>query len=330
MEKYLEDNENSPVKKDMLTFYFDVLHFRDIKEKLDKNYVVYAQVDEDGGFFVKLFCVNPSLRLRECMQRGRSSVLFSATLLPIQYYKKLLGAVDGDYDVYAKSVFNPDKCGLFIARDVTSKYTRRNDTEYLNIARYIYEVTKNRYGNYLVFFPSHQFLQQVYERYCEYFYDDQDTECILQEEHMDEEKRERFLFRFSVMTEDRNLLGFCVSGGIFSEGIDLKNDHLIGAIIIGTSLPQICPEREIVKRYFDEQGESGFDYAYKLPGINKVLQAAGRVIRTQDDIGIVVLLDERFEQNQYRRLFPHEWQNIESVKIDEISGRIEKFWNDWL
>ncbi|MCL2718688.1 MAG: ATP-dependent DNA helicase [Lachnospiraceae bacterium] len=340
MEKYLEANENSPVKKDMLTFYFDILHFRDVKEKLDKNYVVYAQIEENGGFFVKLFCVNPSANLREYMQRGRSAILFSATLLPITYYKKLLGANDGDYDVYAKSVFDPDKRGLFIALDVTSKYTRRNDTEYFNIARYIYEITKNRYGNYLIFFPSHLFLRQVYERYLEYFYNEQETECILQEEHMNEEERERFLRRFSGISEengsglpvhsDSNLLGFCVSGGIFSEGIDLKNDLLIGAIIVGTSLPQVCPEREILKRFFDEQGENGFDYAYKLPGINKVLQAAGRVIRTQEDVGIVALLDERFEQSQYRKLFPHEWQNIESVKIDEISDRVEKFWNDWL
>ena len=346
IETYLEDNENSPVKWDILPFYFDVLHFRNITEKLDKNYVVYAQLEESGGFFVKLFCVNPSANLRECMQKGRSSILFSATFLPIGYYKKLLGAVEGDYDVYAQSVFNPDKRGLFIALDVTSKYTRRNDTEYYNIARYIYEVTKNRYGNYLIFFPSHQFLKQVYERYMEYFFNGLETECILQEEFMDEEKRERFLMRFTKKQGDGSsafcttkaeepspcfsLLGFCVSGGIFSEGIDLKNDHLIGAIIVGTSLPQVCPEREILKRFFDEQGESGFDYAYKLPGINKVLQAAGRVIRTQDDVGIVVLLDERFDQSQYRRLFPHEWQNIETVKIDEVARRVEKFWDDWL
>ena len=331
MEKYLEDNENSPVKKEMQTFYFEVLNFRDVKEKLDENYVVYAQVEENGAFFVKLFCVNPSDQLREYMQRGRSSILFSATLLPIRYYKKLLGANDTDYDVYAKSVFNPDKCGLFIALDVTSKYTRRNETEYYNIARYIYEITKNRYGNYLIFFPSHQFLRQVYQSYREYFYREDEMECILQEGFMDEEKREQFLRRFAHTDEgDRSLLGFCISGGIFSEGIDLKNDHLIGAIIVGTSLPQVCPEREILKAYFDERGENGFDFAYKLPGMNKVLQAAGRVIRTQDDVGIVALLDERFEQSQYRKLFPHEWRNIESVSINEIAGRVEKFWNDWL
>ncbi|MCL2253881.1 MAG: ATP-dependent DNA helicase [Lachnospiraceae bacterium] len=349
MEKYLEDNENSPIKKDMLMFYFEVLHFLDIKEKLDDNYVVYALIEDDLSFMVKLFCVNPTNNLREYMQRGRASILFSATLLPIGYYRKLLGADAEDYDVYAQSVFDPNKRGLFIACDVTSKYTRRNETEYYNIARYLYEITKNRHGNYLTFFPSHQFLRKVYECYIEFFHDGAIVDLILQEEYMDEEKREDFLKRFSgyevqavPVIEGRtalskeaegishSLIGFCVSGGIFSEGIDLKNDNLIGAIIIGTSLPQVCPEREIIKRYFDEQGENGFDYAYKLPGINKVLQSAGRVIRTQDDIGIVVLLDERFIESRYRKLFPHEWRNIEIVKIDQVAGRVEKFWNDWL
>jgi Rad3-related DNA helicase len=149
---------------------------------------------------------------------------------------------------------------------------------------------------------------------------------------MDEGKREDFLrcFASDERPEDRSLLGFCVSGGIFGEGIDLKNDSLIGAIIVGTGLPQVCPEREIIKDYFDGQGGDGFAYAYKYPGINKVLQAAGRVIRTAEDVGIVALLDERFLQWGYRRLFPREWKNTEVVKLDEIAKRVEKFWDDWL
>lgn len=328
MEKYLEDNENSPFKKELLLFYFEVFHFLDIKENLDDNYVVYAMLNDDESFIIKLFCVNPSDKLREYMQRGRSSILFSATFFPVGYYKKLLGAAEGDYDVYAKSVFNPNKRAVFIAHDVTSMYSRRNDTEYYNIACYLHEITKNRYGNYMVFFPSYQFLREVYKRFYEYFYDEQNFDLLLQEGHMDEGMRESFLRCFFENT--KSIIGFCVSGGIFSEGIDLKNEHLIGAIIVGTSLPQVCAEREILKHYFDGQGENGFDYAYRLPGINKVLQAAGRVIRTQDDIGIVALLDERFLKQQYRRFFPPEWDNIEAVTISQIAGRVEKFWNDWL
>ena len=341
MEDYLEEHETSPVRQEILEFYFEVSHFLSIYELVDENYVTYTQMNGDGSFFIKLFCVNPSNNLRECMMRGRSTILFSATLLPIQYYKTLLGAEEGDYEVYAKSVFQPDKRGLYIGSDVTSKYTRRSEMEYYNIASYIYETVKNRHGNYMVFFPSHAFLREVYDSFTEYFSEDA-IECIVQEDYMNERSREEFLSRFTgnedcnlesvihmdiEVEEEKILLGFCVMGGIFSEGIDLKNDSLIGAIIVGTGLPQVCHEREILKKYFDGWGENGFDYAYRYPGMNKVLQAAGRVIRTMDDVGIVVLLDERFLNPAYQRLFPREWNNYEVVTTKQIAARVEKFWN---
>ncbi|MBD5454640.1 MAG: ATP-dependent DNA helicase [Lachnospiraceae bacterium] len=344
MEDYLEEHETSPVRQEILEFYFEVSHFLSIYELVDENYVTYTQMNGDGSFFIKLFCVNPANNLRECMMRGRSTILFSATLLPIQYYKTLLGAEEGDYEVYAKSVFQPDKRGLYIGRDVTSKYTRRSEMEYYNIASYIYETVKNRHGNYMVFFPSHAFLREVYDSFMENFAEDA-IECIVQEDYMNERSREEFLSRFTgnedcnlesvihmdiEVEEEKILLGFCVMGGIFSEGIDLKNDSLIGAIIVGTGLPQVCHEREILKKYFDGWGENGFDYAYRYPGMNKVLQAAGRVIRTMDDVGIVVLLDERFLNPAYQRLFPREWNNYEVVTTKQIASRVEKFWNEWL
>ena len=344
METYLEEHEESPVKKEILDFYFEVSHFLLINDKLDKNYVIYTQMESDGGFCIKLFCVNPSKNLRECMMRGRSTILFSATLLPIQYYKQLLGAEEGDYEVYAHSVFDPRKKGLFIAGDVTSKYTRRSDMEYYNIALYIHRITCQREGNYMIFFPSHMFLQNVYDAYYRYFMDETQVECILQEEYMDEKSREAFLAKFGVgerlqrdewtelevYGQANTLLGFCVLGGIFSEGIDLKNDSLIGAIIVGTGLPQVCNEREILKKFFDSQGDNGFDFAYKYPGMNKVLQAAGRVIRTVDDVGIVALLDERFLTASYKRMFPREWEEYERVSLDQIGKKIERFWDEWL
>ena len=161
---------------------------------------------------------------------------------------------------------------------------------------------------------------------------------------MTEEDRELFLTRFrgngeldftglvdmEIDTEEEHsLLGFCVLGGIFGEGIDLKNDSLIGAIIIGTGLPLKCIEREILKDYFDDRGESGFDYAYRYPGMNKVLQAAGRVIRTSEDIGVIALLDERFPQVSNRKLFPREWENYKLVNLNTIGNQIELFWDSW-
>ncbi len=331
MEVYLEEHEESPVRGEILDFYFEISHFLLINDKLDKNYVPYTQFDSDGGFSIRLFCVNPAKNLRECMMRGRSSILFSATLLPIQYYKRLLGGEAEDYEVYAHSVFDPAKKRVFVAGDVTSRYTRRSDLEYYNIAAYVHKIISQREGNYMVFFPSHAFLRNVWESYCNYFLDENQVECLLQEERMDEESREEFLARFSADgSDEKTLLGFCVLGGIFSEGIDLKKDSLIGAIIVGTGLPQVCNEREILKEFFDAQGESGFDYAYKYPGMNKVLQAAGRVIRTADDVGIIVLLDDRFLTSSYLRMFPREWEEYERISLEQIEKRVERFWDEWL
>ncbi len=345
MSDYLEEQEEGrlPVRELILDFYFEVAHFLDIYERVDEHYVKYTQLDGDGGFRLKLFCVNPRENLKECMMRGRSAILFSATFLPIQYYKTLLGGDREDYEVYAKSVFNPEKRALFIANDVTSKYTRRSREEYYRIARYIDEIVKNRHGNYMVFCPSYSFLRTVYDLYREEFADGE-KECILQEESMSEEAREAFLGRFrgnedidlqalidmEIEVEDRTLIGFCVLGGIFSEGIDLKKDSLIGAIIVGTGLPQVCNEQEILKNYFDGSSGNGFDYAYRYPGMNKVLQAAGRVIRTVEDVGIVALLDERFLQFTYRKLFPREWESFETVSVDTVAKRVERFWDSWL
>ena len=282
--------------------------------------------------------------------------MFSASFLPIQYYKGLLGGGEEDYEVYASSVFSPEKRGLFIGSDITSKYTRRGPGEYFRAASYIKEITAQRQGNYLIFFPSHAFLREVYDAYQQTFFDEGREICILQEEYMGEKEREEFLSRFSEVGTDnlrltemapskevaglrknkgeetadrRSLLGFCVLGGIFSEGIDLKQDRLIGAIIVGTGLPQVCNEREIIRQYFDKQTQNGFDYAYQYPGMNKVLQAAGRVIRTVDDIGIVALLDERFLQRSYQRMFPREWEQYRVTTCNHAAFHVGEFWKRW-
>ena len=242
------------------------------------------------------------------------------------------------------SVFDPEKRRILIAGDVTSKFTRRSREEYYNIARYIHEVVKNRHGNYMVFFPSYSFMEHIYEIYEQYFMTEEE-ECLVQQESMNEKEREYFLNRFrgnedcdlqSLIgmeieeEEEQTLIGFCVLGGIFGEGIDLKKDSLIGVIVVGTGLPQVGCEREILKDYFDDNGENGFDYSYRYPGMNKVLQAAGRVIRTAEDVGIIVLLDERFRQYSYRRMFPREWEQVVPVTVDTVAKKVERFWDAWL
>lgn len=345
MDELLEEHDDFVDRDVVLDLYFQMSHFLNIYEIMDEKYTAYSQFMSDGSFMIKLFCMDPSTNLKACMAKGRSTILFSATLLPIQYYKQLLGGEEQDYEVYAKSTFQEEKRALFIANDVTSKYTRRNDDEYVKVAKYIYEVVRQRYGNYMVFFPSHAFLDAVHQAYMERFFDETYMECIVQQEYMSEEMREEFLMRFQgndacnleeniafeIEQEDEKiLLGFCVMGGIFSEGIDLKEDSLIGTIIVGTGIPQVGSERELLKKYFDSRGDQGFDYAYRYPGMNKVLQAAGRVIRTTEDIGIIALLDERFLDYQYKKMYPREWSQYTVVSANDIGKKVEKFWNEWL
>lgn len=330
IDDFLDEHDTFPNKKELMDFYFEMAHFLNIYEIMDENYVIYSQLLENGDFMLKLFCVNPALNLRQCMQKGRSTILFSATLLPIQYYKKLLGGEPTDYEVYAKSTFDENKKALFVANDVTSKYNRRSAEEFQRIADYIYAVVQQRQGNYMVFLPSHLFLEQVHHCFMEAYYDADHMECIVQEDYMSEAKREEFLLRFQEEgAKGAILIGFCVMGGIFSEGIDLKRDSLIGALIVGTGIPQVGCERELLRQHFDAQGENGFDYAYRYPGMNKVLQSAGRVIRTAEDIGVVALLDERFLEPQYKRMFPREWSQYEVVSVSGIANKVERFWNGW-
>ncbi len=310
-----------------LDLYFAVRHFVNMYDNMGENdYVMYSEHLADGRFMVKLLCTDPSASLRKCLDKGRASVFFSATLLPIRYYQNLLSGDTNDYTIYAESVFDPKKRGLFIANDVSSKYTRRTNTEYANIAKYILKITAGMRGNYMVFFPSHAFLNAVYEIFMADLYDEEVMEVLQQKSSMGEEEREEFLNRFTEPDNARTLIGFCVAGGIFAEGIDLKHDSLIGAIIVGTALPMVSNERQLLRECYEGRDWDGFDYAYRYPGMNKVMQAAGRVIRTVEDVGIVALLDERFLTNSYKMLFPREWKYYETVNLNTVEDAIDSFW----
>lgn len=212
-----------------------------------------------------------------------------------------------------------------IGNQVSSRYKSRNQGEYEKIARYIREITSPRIGNYMIFFPSYRLMEDVFACYCER-YGEETEEYLLQRPDMQEKEREEFLAKFGEKGRNQMLLAFCVMGGIFAEGIDLTGEQLIGAIIIGTGIPQVSVERELLKQFYDKKGENGFDYAYRFPGMNKVLQSAGRVIRTAEDRGIVALLDERFLQAEYRRLFPREWEQCDICSTERIGAVIQEFW----
>ena len=304
--------------------YFAARHFVNMYEDMEDDYEVYSNYSPERHFRLRLQCMDPARKLGEYLNLSESVIMFSATLIPIRYYMEQLGGNEEDYSVYAPSPFDRSKRLLMVARDVSTKYTRRNDEEYAKIADYIIKFTNGRKGNYLVYFPSYAVMEEVAEKV--EAAEDMCFDLIMQGRNMSESEKEEFLSSF---TEDPDSIhvGFCVMGGLFAEGIDLKNDRLIGVVVVGTGLPMVCDERELFKVYFDNKNKSGFEYAYLYNGMNKVMQAAGRVIRTMDDTGVILLLDERFLNRQYLDLFPREWSDYRTITSDSISRELTDFWN---
>lgn len=397
MSSFLEETR-STAEDELLEFYFAVRHFNAMYGLLNDQYVTYCSYEE-GRFFVRLLCANPAENIHSCGERGLSTVYFSATMLPMHYYRELLTTNEKAFAVYVDSPFDPNRRLLAIADDVSSLYTRRSVRQYERVLEYILTAAKVRQGNYMVFFPSYQYMMEVISvlrnRYAaelageerkmnlleksEYrisqaerkniahqisqaeqeqieisaeesdkklkdytdrkdadskksgnerlSISDMQIDILIQKQGMREADRDAFLQEFAADTEtDHSLIGFCVIGGIFSEGIDLIGEKLIGAFIVGTGLARISTEGELLKNYFDSKGKPGYDYAYRFPGINKVFQAAGRVIRTAEDEGIIVLLDNRMLLENHVRLFPMDWANYQPVSLREIETMVRRFW----
>lgn len=319
LEEFMEERPDK-VTDEILDFFFCVRDFLSVNELTDENYCIYTEHTGDNRFMVKLFCMNPAANLKTCLSKAKASVFFSATLLPVNYYKKLLSGNVEDYAVYAVSPFAEENRFLAAGNDVSSRFTRRTKEEFGKILDYIRAVAAGRTGNYMVFFPSYHYMNQVFDLCGEEPFD-----IIKQSGIMSEAKREEFLAEFETKRE-RSLVAFCVMGGIFSEGIDLKGESLIGAILVGTGLPQVCTRQELLRQYFEEKEGQGFRYAYVYPGMNKVMQAAGRVIRTAEDKGVIILLDDRFLRQEYVDLFPAEWYGCQVTNRRTIGEQVKNFW----
>lgn len=322
LEEFSENSRVMDGNETFRDFYFAVRHFLNISDRVDDNYRIYTELLPDGRFMIKELCVNPASALRECLDKGNGTVFFSATLLPMPYYRELLSGDPEDYAVYACSPFDRSRRLLMAARDVSSRYSSRGPAQYERIYDYIRMTVEARAGNYLVFFPSYSFMDGVQKAAGE---TPPLFRILCQSSHMTEAEREEFLAAFSVENAEP-LVGFCVMGGIFSEGIDLTGERLIGTLVVGTGLPQVCTEREILKQFYEEAGKSGFDFAYRYPGMNKVLQAAGRVIRTPQDRGVIILLDDRFLSPVQQQLFPREWDDCLVTDRQHFAGQLAGFW----
>ena len=308
-DKYFNERKNEKIPEELTDIYFKSIFFIKISEIADDNFCYYAD-SANNKTMVKLFLIDTSQILKEIERNARSSIFFSATLTPLKYFRYILGGEEDDYILKLSSPYDKENLNLMITSDISMKYTKR-DSNIEKTCEYINTLITEKKGNYMIFFPSYNFMNKVYSVY-ESLYDTMNI--IVQSQGLNEEEQMDILSRFE---NERNVVLFTVVGGTFSEGIDLPLDKLIGAVIIGTGIPQISFERNIIKAFFDEKMNTGYDYAYKYPGFNKVLQSAGRVIRTEDDRGTVLLIDSRFCQYTYLKLFPDHWKHFKKIKTSE-------------
>ncbi|MCX8131116.1 MAG: ATP-dependent DNA helicase [Clostridia bacterium] len=332
-DKYLSGSEPLHFRDKLLEFYLEAMSFLRIAEFFNERYVTYYERNTND-IILKLFCLDPSFLLNQAMKRAKASILFSATLSPMKYFAKILGG-DEELDIKEEkpvsrirlpSPFPRENLCIMMDPTTSTRYSTR-EFSYNKIALSLYTFSSSKPGNFLVYFPSYSYMNEVYVRFTGM---NTGVGTICQKPDMTESEREMFLEEFAECRQG-SLLGFAVMGGVFGEGIDLIGERLSGVVVVGVGLPQICLERDIIRNYFDEQNGQGFEYAYIYPGMNKVMQAVGRVIRTEEDKGAVLLIDERFSYSAYRGLFPTEWHPVIEVKGNKsLKEILEDFWTNCL
>ena len=320
-ERWLSRNIKTAFRESLLDLYFAISGFIRVADQYDDRYTsCYEKIGKD--LKLKLFCIDPSVHLAKAMSRCNTAVLFSATMTPIDYFKQILGCDATAHHLILHSPFPGENLGLFIS-DQISTYYRQRDQTVTQVSQTISALVEQKKGNYLLYFPSYEYMRKIYLSFSDR---NPQIKTILQTAGMSEPEREAFLQRF----KDENpqtLVGFAVMGGIFGEGIDLIGDRLVGAVIVGVGLPGISLERELIKEHFTRTLNGGFEYAYLYPGINRVLQAAGRVIRTEKDRGVVLLIDQRYGRYQYKSLLREEWDPVRVQDPRQLADGLRKFWN---
>ena len=319
MEKFLVEKTDHPSYDLVLDLYFEINKYLKISDYFTDgfyNVISYDKESMERTFEIK--CIDPREVLKNKYKLARSSIFFSATLSPMGYFIKAL-AGENSLKLRLDMPFNPDHILIF-KKSISTRYRDRNRNLAL-VAEAIKDFVTSKKGNYFIFFPSYSYMEDV----AEYYKDAFNEEIISQERVMTAEERNNFLAEF---THESNKVGFLVLGGIFSEGVDLIGDRLIGSMIISVGMPGVSKERDLIKYHFDKEGFNGFDYSYTYPGLNKVFQAAGRVIRGEDDRGIIYLLDDRYSWQKYMNLFPKHWTNqVMADSKKDFYKIINKFWS---
>lgn len=319
---YLQNEHNDMYDDIIKEIYFDAINYLRISDFYDKDFITWIY-KKNKDITIKQFCMNPRTPLKSIMEKGRTSILFSATLSPIHYYLDLLGGGNETNRLSLPSPFHKEQSMILVNNDISTKFKDRN-LSLPSLISYLHAVILAKKGNYIVFCPSYAYMQQIYEAFTNEYPEIQTT---LQQENLSETEKQLFLNKFS-NTQELHVY-FCVLGGMFSEGIDLKGDLLIGAILIGVGLPQINPQQELVKEHFQKENQMGYAYAYQFPGMNKILQAAGRVIRSLHDKGVIIFIDKRFTTPSYKQLFPKHLQNYQIINEPQKAYlSLLSFWNN--
>ena len=318
-ERWLAKNRPAPYRDILLERYFEISGFLRVWDRYDDSYVTCRQA-AGKDLAVKLFCLDPSNHLQSALKRCRAAIFFSATMAPARYFQDIFGCEPTAVRLAIPSPFPRAHLKVLVASGISTTFTQREQSVD-RIVALIRTFIRSKKGNYLCFFPSYEYMTMVVAQF-----EDQanDVRLLVQSREMDDAGRVRFLDRFSAPI-DRTLVGFAVMGGIFGEGIDLVGERLSGAVIVGVGLPAICPERDLIRNHFDQRGV-GFDFAYRYPGINRVLQAAGRVIRTDRDRGAILLIDQRFCRPGYQRLLPDHWPVSVVESEQQMGQRLKGFW----
>lgn len=307
--KYKEDEHYDEI----LNIYFNLFSYNKIYQYYNKDFV---SVKEENT--IKILCLDSGDIFKDILKNARASVFFSATLEPLKYYGNLLGADENTYYYKIKSPFDTNK--LLVLRDKKILTTYRYRKNFVaDIVRLLKLFTEKK-GNYIFFFPSYAYMEMVYEEYKKI-----DEKVIIQSRQMTEKDRSEFLLKFKFQED---LRAFAVMGGAFSEGIDLLGKRLIGVAIISVGIPQISFERNILKNHFPKKLKKGYDYAYIYPGMVKVNQSGGRVIRSEDDKGVVLLIDKRFSIEPYSKLLPKHWIVEDFYSDKDIKKRLDEFWKE--
>ena len=321
-EEHQKKHPDAPEANDVYLLASALKRFEKISECYDEGFLTFILL-ENGVYTLRLICLDPSRILSACHGRAKSSILFSATLTPTDYFADILGGGKGAVQIDLPSPYDPAHCCLAAVTGISTRYEDRPKS-FAKIAAVIAATVSAKKGNYIAYFPSYDYMEQVAKKFAQKY---PSVPTVIQSRGMSATERDAFLGAFA---EDGKLrVGFCVLGGSFSEGVDLPGNRLIGTIIVGTGLQAISNERNILRDYYETTRERGFDYAYTYPGINRVLQAAGRVIRREEDRGVVVLVDDRYETPRLRSLLPNHWKNLLYARnAQELAEIVSQFWFD--